>query len=537
MSISELNRIPTDKPARIKPGELSGAGDDSAYYAAVLDSSDDAIVSKDLNGIILSWNPGAARMFGYTAEEAIGRPVSILIPRGREDEEPAILERVRRGERIDHYETVRQRKDGSRLTISLTVSPIRDDHGRIIGASKIARDITDRKRAEDLRRHFAAIVESSDDAIIGKDLNGIIQSWNQGAQRIFGYTEAEAVGQPVTILIPAGLLDEEPQVLARIRRGDRIDHYETIRQRKDGSLIQISLTVSPIKDDKGNVIGASKIARDITARKQAEEALRVAKEELAGINETLERRVEERTASLREAMAQMEEFSYTVSHDLRAPARAMRGYAEIVLGEFGQTLDPQAKDYLERIIRGGDRMDRLVQDVLTYSRLRRRELVLQPVPLDRVVSDVIRQYPSLQHPNASLTIQAPLLPVRAYEPSLAQAVSNLLTNAAKFVAPGKLPRITVRTEPRGDKVRLWVEDNGIGIPPEHQHRIFGIFERLPTALPYEGTGIGLAIVRKAVEKMGGEVGLESKGVPGARFWVELPAAELSLSGVPQPHSR
>jgi len=239
--------------------------------AAIVESSDDAILAKELNGIITSWNKGAERIFGYKEEEVIGKPITILFPEDRYNEEPVILARIRSGERVDHYETVRRRKDGSLIDISLTVSPVKDAMGRVIGASKIARDITERKRQEIAAQRLAAIVESSDDAILAKDLNGIITSWNKGAERIFGYKEEEVIGKPVTILIPEDRHNEEPAILARIRSGQRVDHYETVRRRKDGSLIDISLTVSPVKDTKGRVIGASKIARDITERKRAEQ--------------------------------------------------------------------------------------------------------------------------------------------------------------------------------------------------------------------------------------------------------------------------
>ncbi len=381
------------------------------------------------------------------------------------------------------------------------------------------------RRELDPTRLLSIIVETSDDAIISKDLNGIIMTWNQGAERIFGYTALEAVGQPITILMPPERYDEEPGILGRIRKGERIDHYETVRRRKDGTLIDISLTVSPVRDEEGRIIGASKIARDITLRKRADKELRATRDELSRLNAELEQRVHERTTSLTEAITQMEEFSYTVSHDLRAPARAMMGYARIVLEDFGQHLHPEAKDYLERIIRGGARMDRLIQDILTYSRLSRRQLELRPVSLDRLLPDIVQQFPQMQPPSAFITIHGPLLDVQGHESLLAQAISNLLTNAVKFVPPREVPRVTVRTESHSTNVRLWVEDNGIGIKPEHQRRIFGVFERLPTETPYEGTGIGLAIVRRAVEKMGGCVGLESDGLTGSRFWLELPAAE------------
>jgi PAS domain S-box-containing protein len=239
--------------------------------ASIVESSDDAIVSKDLDGIIKTWNPGAERLFGYTAEEVIGKPITLLIPIDRHDEEPDILSRIRRGECIDHYETVRRRNDGSLIEISVTVSPIKNAEGRIIGASKIARDITERRRTEQLTRRLASIVESSDDAIVSKDLDGIIKTWNPGAERLFGYTAEEVIGKPITLLIPIDRHDEEPDILSRIRRGERIDHYETVRRRKDGSLVEISLTVSPIKNAEGTVVGASKTARDITERRRAQE--------------------------------------------------------------------------------------------------------------------------------------------------------------------------------------------------------------------------------------------------------------------------
>jgi len=385
-------------------------------------------------------------------------------------------------------------------------------------------DLGEQTSAFILSRRMAAIVESSDDAIVSKDLNGVIATWNQGAERIFGYTAEEAIGRSITMLLPPDRYDEEKKILHRIRNGQRIEHYETVRRRKDGTLVDVSLSVSPVKDADGRVIGASKIARDITARKRAEAELRAAKDELARLNEDLESRVRERTASLTDAISHLEEFSYTVSHDLRAPTRSMKCYAQVVLDDFGAALAPQVKDYVQRILRGTERMERLIQDVLTYSRLSRSEVEVHRVSLEKLVADIIQQYPDMQPPRASITVRGPLLNVLAYEPVLVQAVSNLLINAVKFVPAGTVPEITMRTELRGPNVRLWVEDNGIGIKPEHQHLIFRIFERLPTSVRYEGTGVGLAIVRKAAEKMGGAAGVESDGVTGSRFWIELPGA-------------
>ena len=254
------------------------------WLTAIIETAEDAIISKTLEGVITSWNKGAERIFGYTAEEAVGRPVTILIPADHLDEEPTILARLRAGKRIEHYETVRVRKDGTRIDISLTVSPIKGPDGNIIGASKIARDITERRRAEEKLLQAAAIVENSDDAIISKNLDGIILSWNPGAEKLYGYTAAEAIGQPVTMLIPEDRADEEPHILEQIGRGARVDHYETVRRRKDGTLIEVSLTVSPVRDTDGRIIGASKIARDITDRKRAAEELREQAEVINTVN-------------------------------------------------------------------------------------------------------------------------------------------------------------------------------------------------------------------------------------------------------------
>jgi PAS domain S-box-containing protein len=238
------------------------------HLAKIVDSSDDAIVSKDLNGIVTSWNGAAERMFGYTAAEAVGRSIRIIIPADRQSEEDFVLSRIRAGEAVRHYETIRQRKNGTLIPISLTVSPIYDDRGVVVGASKIARDISDRRHADLAARRLAAVVEWSDDAIVAKDLNGIITSWNRAAERMFGYTSEEAVGRSIWMIIPPELQAEEDSVLARIRAGQVVDHYETRRVRKDGSDVLVSLTVSPIIDDAGSVVGASKIARDVTERER-----------------------------------------------------------------------------------------------------------------------------------------------------------------------------------------------------------------------------------------------------------------------------
>jgi signal transduction histidine kinase len=202
----------------------------------------------------------------------------------------------------------------------------------------------------------------------------------------------------------------------------------------------------------------------------------------------------------------------------------MKGYAKAALEDYGDRLDQRGRSYLEKIVSGGCRMEQLIHDVLTYSRLARSDLKVEPVSLQSLIPEIIQNYPEMQPPIAEIIVQQPLDKVMAHEPSVIQAVSNLLSNAVKFVAPGTTPRVQLWTEAHNGSIRLVVQDNGIGISPKYQHRLFAMFERLQQSSKYEGTGIGLAIVRKAAEKMGGSVGLESDGETGSRFWIELPAA-------------
>jgi PAS domain S-box-containing protein len=246
--------------------------------AAIVESSDDAILSKDPDGIIQSCNAAGERMFGYSAAELVGKPVRMLIPAERQHEEDEILARIRRGERIDHFETVRLTKDGRCIDVSLTVSPIRDAAGHVIGASKIVRDITDDKRARAAQAYLAAIVESSEDAILSKDLDGVIRSCNARAEQLFGYERRELVGQSIRMLIPPDRQGEEEEILSRIRRGDRVEHFETIRLARGGRALDISLSVSPIRDGEGRIIGVAKIARDISEQKRLARELETQRE-------------------------------------------------------------------------------------------------------------------------------------------------------------------------------------------------------------------------------------------------------------------
>lgn len=470
------------------------------------------------DGTIVWANAAELELLGYPREEYIGRNMADFhVDHGATDD---VLGRLVRGENLRNQEAWLKCRDGSTKPVLIDAG-VFQDQGQFRHIQCFTRDISAERRAEQTSSLLAAIVTSSDDIIVSKNLDGIITSWNDSAERILGYRSEEVIGRHISLIIPPERQDEEPAILGRICRGERVEHFETIRRCKDGRLLELSLTISPVKDRHGRIIGASKVARDITERKRAERALKEARDELARANSELERRVDERTSSLREAVAQMEEFSYTVSHDLRAPLRGMQVYSQALLDDYGPKLDVQARRFLARIAENATRLDKMVLDVLTFSRLSREELKLEPVNLDRLVRDLLPQYPRMQPPDVIIDIE-PLADVIGHEPSLTQAISNLLANAVKFVRPGVTPHIRIWTERRGEHVRLWVQDNGIGISPEFQDRLFRMFERLHPGLSYDGTGVGLAIVRKAMTRMNGEAGVESDGVHGSRFWLQLP---------------
>jgi signal transduction histidine kinase len=262
---------------------------------------------------------------------------------------------------------------------------------------------------------------------------------------------------------------------------------------------------------------------EINVRKNSEEALRQAQAQLADRASQLEGLVTERTAKLQELVGELEAFSYGITHDLRAPLRAMQSFAHLLEEDYSAKLDDVGRSYLHRIASAASRMDKLVQDTLVYSHVLRVDLRRESVDAEKLLRDMFESYPDFQEPKAEVIIEGRLPAVQANEAALTQCFSNLLNNAIKFVAPGTKPRVRISADYRGEMVRFWVADNGIGIAERHWGKIFGMFQRLDTS--YEGTGIGLTIVRKAMERMGGTVGVESEPGQGSRFWLELKPAD------------
>jgi PAS domain S-box-containing protein len=364
---------------------------------------------------------------------------------------------------------------------------------------------------------LSAIIESAEDAIITKTLEGIITSWNKGAERIFGYTAQEIIGKPVATLIPPDHIDEEPRILARLRRGERIEHYETVRSRKDGTLVNISLTVSPIRGPGGQVIGASKIARDITERKEAE----AERERLFALEQQARSESEE-------ANRLKDEFLATVSHELRTPLTSILGYSKMLCsGMLGEKETAHAVDAIERNARA---QAQIVNDILEVSRIITGKLSLDlrqisPVPAVESAIDTIRPTVGAKGVRLITSLDPSIGPVLIDPDRLQQIAWNLLSNAAKFTSPGG--HIEVRLEELDGQVKLKVSDTGIGIAPDFLPFVFDRFRQADSSITrtHGGLGLGLALVRYLAELHGGSVKAESQGEGrGATFIVAFPLA-------------
>ena len=354
---------------------------------------------------------------------------------------------------------------------------------------------------------LAAIVESSDDAIISTNLDGIITSWNQGAERVYGYAAAEAIGEAVS-LIAAPERDEVPAIMDQIRRGERIDHYQTIRRAKGGRRVSVSLTVSPIYDAQGRVVGASKIGRDITARNLAEATLAKQAEQLARSN------------------ADLQQFAYITAHDLKEPLRTVIACTEMFVSKSGGKLNPEERQLLDYVTSAARRMDEMIAALLPYTRTMHQELPLGAVKISEVLDWAVNNlYLSIEASQARISCQEESLPtVRGNKVALAQLFQNLLDNAIKYRGADP-PRIEISAE-RNDGTWLFrVRDNGIGIHPAYHKRIFTLFQRLHTSEEFPGTGVGLALCQRIAEAHGGRIWVESEEGRGATFAFTLPAGE------------
>jgi PAS domain S-box-containing protein len=368
---------------------------------------------------------------------------------------------------------------------------------------------TARNRNQASASRLAAIVEHSDDAIIGKTLDGIITDWNPAAQRLYGYSAAEAIGRPVSMIIPPDRADELPHILRRLKRGERVEDFDTVRRRKDGTLVPVSVTVSPIADATGAVIGASAIARDSTERKRAEDVLR------------------HRAAELESANRELESFSSSVSHDLRTPLANILGFTDILLEDYGTALDTTGRQYLKLVQGSADRMAQLVDDLLELAHVTGAEMRHAPIDLSAVAETVVETLRQ-REPERRVDVDiAPGMTAHGDERLLRVVLENLFANAWKFTRTRARSRIEFGIVTADGQASCFIRDNGVGFDMELAGRLFLAFQRLHRDEDFPGTGIGLVTVRRIVERHGGRVWAEAAAGRGATFYLTLPGLHAS----------
>jgi PAS domain S-box-containing protein len=369
-----------------------------------------------------------------------------------------------------------------------------------------------------VQAHLAAIVESSDDAVLAKDLDGTIRLWNRGAERTYGYTAQEAAGRHVSFLfLPEGE-EEERQVLERIARGERVEHFRTRRRSKDGRIVEVSLTASPIRDAGGEIVGVSTISRDITAQIQIEE-------ELA-----------RRTAELQRSNAELVRFAYIASHDLQEPLRTITSYVQLLARRYQGKLDADADELIHYVVEGANRMRQLIQGLLAYARVHTRGDIFEPVALEEILAEALDGLGLALRESGATVTHGPLPVVSADPAQVGQVFSNLIANALKFRS-AEPPAVDIRAKRRNDEWILSIRDNGIGIDPQFFDRIFIVFQRLHGIAEYPGTGLGLALCKRIVERHGGHIWVESRPGGGSTFFFMLPADPAARArGLPATNS-
>ena len=609
-----------------RPRELSAEVRRAWHLAAIVDSAADAIIGTAMDGTITTWNRAAEALYGYPAETALGRHIHLIVPETRRAELAAILDRVATGTE-QHLRTIRVDRSGREIHVSLTLSPIRDSGGAIIGKSAIARDITEQAHAEE---RFRLAVEASPSAMLMIDAAGRIVLSNAEAERLFGYSRDELVGTRIDVLVPARFRDGHPDHRASFMRAPRARAMGAGRElygvRKDGREVPVEIGLNPIETPSGTFVLSSIV--DITGRRQAEEKFRLAvaaspsgivmvdaggtivlvnaetermfgyaSGELTGksvdalvparfrgqhahhrssfadapeartmgtgrdlyglrkdgtefpvevgltpietdegrlvlstIVDITERKLAEDALSsqareLARSNEELEQFAYVASHDLQEPLRMVSSYTELLAERYGDQLDEKGARYIEHAQDGAKRMRGLIDDLLAYSRVRTRGGELVPTLAEPSLRRAMQNLSiACRESNAIIDAYLDDVCVLADQTQLSQVFQNLLSNSIKF-RRDEQPRITVRAHREGRSFVFSVRDDGIGIAPEHSERIFQMFERLHTRTAYAGTGIGLALCKRIIDRHGGRIWVESDGSTGSTFLFTLSASD------------
>lgn len=493
---------------------------DQEYWKAALASIGDAVILADTAGAVTYMNVVAETLCGWPRNEAIGQPLKdvfhIVHETTRATVENPVEKVIRSGAVVGlANHTVLIPRSGPEIPIDDSAAPIFSPQGELLGVVLVFRDVTARRETELLRERLAAIVDSSDDVIVSKTLDGIITSWNQGAERVLGYTADEMIGQPVSKLMPPDVLEDIQKILGKIRRGEKVDHYETRRKRKDGQVIDVSLTVSPIRDVTGKIVGASKIGRDISQQKQIE-------------------------AERQEADRRKDEFLAMLAHELRNPIASINGAAQL-LGKLETESELEwAKDVIQKQIK---HLSRLIDDLLDVSRITRgkislRKEVLNLSPIVSGAVETVRQLIEDRKHELVVSLAPGALRVEGDPMRLEQILVNLLTNAAKYTESGG--KISLSATHDQDSIVIQVRDNGLGIAPELLPRIFDPFTQgdRSAARTEGGLGIGLTLAKQLAEMHGGEITADSAGLSqGSEFTLRLPAAKAAATPKPPAKDR
>ena len=478
-------------------------------------ASDYAIFFTDPNGDINEWSASAERIIGFSEEEALarnGRDIFTAEDRARGVPEQEMETAIRDGQAND--ERWHLRKDGSLFFAVGRLVPLKDDDGTLLGFAKIIRDATPHKTLEQALHasdeQFRATFAQAPLGMVLTDLEGRIQQVNAAFCQLSGFSDAELQHREILSLTAPedrAFLQAQLDDLLMGRRASTVIEKRLLR--RDGTRVWVQNSAALLRDSAGRPLCFIDLCQDISVLKLS--------------TEELERVVDQRTAALRLKSKQMEAFCYTVAHDLRAPLRTIAGYAEFLRADFAASLPAEGLDYLRRIEAAAARLDRLISDLLGYTRVQQVAMSRDEVDLTAIARRVAEQVARDSHDDTlAVEIVAPLGHVAAEAVTLEHVFLNLISNAAKFRRPEAPPRVQIRSERIGDRLRVWIEDNGIGIDPRFKDRAFGMFERLHPELKIPGTGVGLAIVATAMERLGGACGVEPNTPFGSRFWIEFP---------------